>query len=152
MSRLSVVPDSHQMVWPPLPVPASMLRVSTLIPPQLFATNPVTCPLPASTGEPKNCSQLQANPVPVHGCRVKTNTCGGVGELDGRKVYRLPTLLSCRLLPTTAAASDFQPHREARACSFRQIFGPREAAVELGDQLHDVQAEPEVWAVIAARA
>jgi hypothetical protein len=118
----------------------------------LFAPNPVICPLPASTGEPKNFSQLQANPVPVHGCRVKTDTCGEVGELDGRKVYRLPTLLSCRLLPTTAGASDFQPHREARAGTFRQIFGSREAAVELGDQLHDVQAEPEVWAVVAAGA
>jgi hypothetical protein len=31
-SRISAVPDSQQMVWPPLPVPASMLRVSSVIP------------------------------------------------------------------------------------------------------------------------
>jgi hypothetical protein len=140
-----VVPDSQQMVWPPLPVPASMLRVSSLISP-----NPVVCSLPASPGKPKFLPRTQANPVPVNGCREKTDTCGGVSECDGQKVYRVPTVLSCRLLTTTAAASHLQPHREARAGLFGQVLGSREASVVLGDQFHDVQPEPEVGAMVAA--
>ena len=69
-----------------------------------------------------------------------------------KRVYRVPTVLSCRLLTTSAATSHFEPHGEARARAFGQIFGARETAVELGDELHDVEAKPEVWAMITAGA
>ena len=73
-SRHSVVPDSQQMVWPPLPVPASMLRVSSLILQTLSRVR-----FPHHTESRKSLPRTQANPVPVHGCRGKTVTCGAGG-------------------------------------------------------------------------
>ncbi len=109
-------------------------RCSEFLP--LFLQYPVTCSLPASSGKRKNLHRTQANPVPVNGCRMKTGTCGGGGECDARKVYSLQTVSSCRLLTTTAMNFTPASHTEKRApASFRQIFGGREPAVELGDQL-----------------
>jgi hypothetical protein len=108
------------------------------------------CSLPASAGKPKTLARTQANPVPVNGSCVKTATCESAGELERQKVYRVSTFLSCRLLTTAASTSHLEPHREARTGRFRQILGSGEAAMELGDELHDVEPKPEVWPMITA--
>ena len=106
----SLVPDSPQMVWPPLPVPASTA-------PSFFPCSSNACHLCASriTREGRNLVRSQANPVPVHGCHAKTGTCRTLPECDGEKVYRVPTYLSCRLLTTAAPILHTFSHTEKRA-------------------------------------
>ena len=68
------------------------------------------------------------------------------------KSVQTPKISFMSFVDYNGSVSDFEPYGEARAAAFRQIFRSREATVELGDQLHDVQAEAKVWPVIAAGA
>ena len=88
-SRSLIVPDSQQMLWPPLPVPASMLRVSVL------SLHHLLCALSASGETRTALERFKANPMPLRRFRAETATCRRCRSSGVAKVYRVPTTFAC---------------------------------------------------------
>jgi hypothetical protein len=102
-SRSLIVPDSQQMLWPPLPVPASMLRVSVLF------LHHLLCPLSASRETRTTLEWFEANPMPPQRIRAETATCRSCRSSGRTKVYRVPTTFACGKSPTAGKLAG-KPH------------------------------------------
>lgn len=141
-ARSVVVPDSQPMRWPPLPVPASILRV--FLPySSVSLYDPISGAVPVLTWN-------QANPVPELRFLDRTGGCKTRDAWNGQQLYRVPTAVSCGLSATARSfrlacdASARQPHGEARSRFVGQVLRLGPAAVKLGNESHDVQAQPEM--------